>query len=229
MWLKSGRFKKHIMWSVRLHYKCLTWKGALCKMPRRISRLSNSDAVGWIKAASHPRCHYLTTSEWDSEVIYFSIIPLEVMADNWKLPQACRRLSNRSSCKGHLKSRLPCFFFVLVDELFKEANIKLNGKVNYEEFTQMVTLPPVDYWSYNQRNAIGRDGKLSLPWASECVFQESGFKIIKDSAGLLSLLNPHQNKLLSGELSSCEWHVTWVFFRVLFFNVKPDVYINAHM
>nr|XP_057934868.1 calmodulin-like protein 4a isoform X2 [Doryrhamphus excisus] len=32
-----------------------------------------------------------------------------------------------------------------VDELFKEANIKSNGMVNYEEFTQMVTLPPVDY------------------------------------------------------------------------------------
>lgn len=35
--------------------------------------------------------------------------------------------------------------FVPVDELFKEANIKLNGNVNYEEFTQMVMLPPVDY------------------------------------------------------------------------------------
>uniref|UniRef100_A0A3P8VUS6 Calmodulin-like 4a n=1 Tax=Cynoglossus semilaevis TaxID=244447 RepID=A0A3P8VUS6_CYNSE len=32
-----------------------------------------------------------------------------------------------------------------VDELFKEANVKSNGKVNYEEFTKMVTLPPVDY------------------------------------------------------------------------------------
>ncbi|XP_031704223.1 calmodulin-like protein 4a isoform X2 [Anarrhichthys ocellatus] len=32
-----------------------------------------------------------------------------------------------------------------VDELFKEANVKSNGTVNYEEFTQMVTLPPVDY------------------------------------------------------------------------------------
>ncbi|KAK1890802.1 Calmodulin-like protein 4 [Dissostichus eleginoides] len=28
-----------------------------------------------------------------------------------------------------------------VDELFKEANVKSNGTVNYEEFTQMVTLP----------------------------------------------------------------------------------------
>lgn len=36
-------------------------------------------------------------------------------------------------------------FLVLVDELFKEANVKSNGIVNYEEFTQMVTLPPVDY------------------------------------------------------------------------------------
>ncbi|XP_061830905.1 calmodulin-like protein 4a [Nerophis lumbriciformis] len=32
-----------------------------------------------------------------------------------------------------------------VDDLFKEANIKSNGIVNYEEFTQMVILPPVDY------------------------------------------------------------------------------------
>uniref|UniRef100_H3CW02 Calmodulin-like protein 4 n=2 Tax=Tetraodon nigroviridis TaxID=99883 RepID=H3CW02_TETNG len=32
-----------------------------------------------------------------------------------------------------------------VDELFKEGNIKSNGLVKYEEFTQMVTLPPVDY------------------------------------------------------------------------------------
>lgn len=37
----------------------------------------------------------------------------------------------------------------LVDELFKEANVKSNGTVNYEEFTQMVTLPPVDYWSFS--------------------------------------------------------------------------------
>ncbi|XP_054471165.1 calmodulin-like protein 4 [Anoplopoma fimbria] len=32
-----------------------------------------------------------------------------------------------------------------VDELFKEANVKSNGSINYEDFTQMVTLPPVDY------------------------------------------------------------------------------------
>uniref|UniRef100_A0A3Q3VN65 EF-hand domain-containing protein n=1 Tax=Mola mola TaxID=94237 RepID=A0A3Q3VN65_MOLML len=32
-----------------------------------------------------------------------------------------------------------------VDELFKEANIKSNGTVNYKEFTQMVTLPLADY------------------------------------------------------------------------------------
>uniref|UniRef100_A0A673B9I4 Calmodulin-like 4a n=1 Tax=Sphaeramia orbicularis TaxID=375764 RepID=A0A673B9I4_9TELE len=32
-----------------------------------------------------------------------------------------------------------------VDELFKEANVVSNGTINYEEFTQMVTLPPVDY------------------------------------------------------------------------------------
>lgn len=32
-----------------------------------------------------------------------------------------------------------------VDELFKEANIKSNGIVKYEEFTQRVMLPAVDY------------------------------------------------------------------------------------
>ncbi|XP_036951020.1 calmodulin-like protein 4 [Acanthopagrus latus] len=32
-----------------------------------------------------------------------------------------------------------------VDELFKEANIKSNGNINYEQFTEMVMLPPVDY------------------------------------------------------------------------------------
>lgn len=35
--------------------------------------------------------------------------------------------------------------FLSVDDLFKEANVKFNGKVHYEEFTRMVTLPPVDY------------------------------------------------------------------------------------
>ncbi|XP_061669970.1 calmodulin-like protein 4a isoform X2 [Syngnathoides biaculeatus] len=32
-----------------------------------------------------------------------------------------------------------------VDDLFKEANIKPSGAVNYKAFTEMVTLPPVDY------------------------------------------------------------------------------------
>ncbi|XP_024152102.1 calmodulin-like protein 4a [Oryzias melastigma] len=32
-----------------------------------------------------------------------------------------------------------------VDELFREANVRPNGVINYEEFTRMVTLPPVDY------------------------------------------------------------------------------------
>ncbi|XP_076011995.1 calmodulin-like protein 4a [Genypterus blacodes] len=32
-----------------------------------------------------------------------------------------------------------------VDELFREANVRSNGTINYEEFTHMVTLPPVDY------------------------------------------------------------------------------------
>ncbi|CAN9506579.1 unnamed protein product [Ophioblennius macclurei] len=32
-----------------------------------------------------------------------------------------------------------------VDDLFKEANVSSKGRINYEEFTKMVTLPPVDY------------------------------------------------------------------------------------
>ncbi|KAM3626219.1 uncharacterized protein V6R79_024967 [Siganus canaliculatus] len=32
-----------------------------------------------------------------------------------------------------------------VDDLFREANIRSNGTVNYEDFTRIVTLPPVDY------------------------------------------------------------------------------------
>ncbi|XP_020795018.1 calmodulin-like protein 4a [Boleophthalmus pectinirostris] len=32
-----------------------------------------------------------------------------------------------------------------VDELFREGNIKPNGTVNYKQFAEMVTLPPVDY------------------------------------------------------------------------------------
>ncbi|XP_030650032.1 calmodulin-like protein 4a [Chanos chanos] len=32
-----------------------------------------------------------------------------------------------------------------VDELFREANVQSNGLIHYEEFTRMVTLPPVDY------------------------------------------------------------------------------------
>ena len=37
------------------------------------------------------------------------------------------------------------FLLLLVDDLFKEANIKSNGTVNYEVLTRMMTLPPVDY------------------------------------------------------------------------------------
>lgn len=39
----------------------------------------------------------------------------------------------------------------LVDELFKEGNIKSNGIVKYKEFTRMVTLPPVDYWEEEKK------------------------------------------------------------------------------
>lgn len=34
---------------------------------------------------------------------------------------------------------------IAVDDLFKEANVGRDGLVRYEEFTRMVTLPPVDY------------------------------------------------------------------------------------
>lgn len=45
-----------------------------------------------------------------------------------------------------LKSLTRLFSVVLpVDELFKEANVGPNGKIDYEEFTRMVTLPSVDY------------------------------------------------------------------------------------
>uniref|UniRef100_A0AAV2LV02 EF-hand domain-containing protein n=1 Tax=Knipowitschia caucasica TaxID=637954 RepID=A0AAV2LV02_KNICA len=32
-----------------------------------------------------------------------------------------------------------------VDDLFKEAKVKPNGSIDHVKFTQMVTLPPVDY------------------------------------------------------------------------------------
>ncbi|KAJ8249247.1 hypothetical protein GJAV_G00232750 [Gymnothorax javanicus] len=32
-----------------------------------------------------------------------------------------------------------------VDELFREANVGSDGRMHYEDFTRMVTLPPVDY------------------------------------------------------------------------------------
>lgn len=59
-----------------------------------------------------------------------------------------QHLFNRAAQRKKNKTKqLFCFpFFVLVDELFKEANVRFNGNVNYEEFTQMVMLPPVDYW-----------------------------------------------------------------------------------
>lgn len=40
-----------------------------------------------------------------------------------------------------------------VDELFKEGNIKSNGIVKYDEFTQMVMLPPVDYWEKEKKKS----------------------------------------------------------------------------
>lgn len=45
---------------------------------------------------------------------------------------------------------LLCFLHLprLVDDLFREAHIKSNGIVKYEEFTAMLTLPPVDYWFF---------------------------------------------------------------------------------
>lgn len=52
-------------------------------------------------------------------------------------------------------------FFSAVDDLFKEANVKPNGIINYEEFTRMVTLPPVDYWTPSS-NFTSTGGKLTL-------------------------------------------------------------------
>lgn len=37
------------------------------------------------------------------------------------------------------------FKFFLVDNLFKDANVGSDGRIYYEEFTKMVTLPTVDY------------------------------------------------------------------------------------
>lgn len=40
--------------------------------------------------------------------------------------------------------------WIPVNELFKEANVGPDGLIRYEEFTRMVTLPPVDYWRTKQ-------------------------------------------------------------------------------
>lgn len=55
------------------------------------------------------------------------------------------KFSGSSSSLTFTNIAISSVFCVLVDDLFKEANIKSNGVVNYEEFTQMVMLPPVDY------------------------------------------------------------------------------------
>lgn len=48
----------------------------------------------------------------------------------------------------------------LVDELFKEGNIKSNGIVKYKEFTRMVTLPPVDYWEEEKEKIFSFSGHV---------------------------------------------------------------------
>lgn len=78
----------------------------------------------------------------------------------WNLNICGRQMSFQAAlCLCQLKSCFLCFLF-LVDELFREAKVKSNGIVNYEEFTQMVTLPPVDYWFFFQ----GKKTSKQLLW-----------------------------------------------------------------
>lgn len=70
------------------------------------------------------------------------------------------------------------FSLSLVDELFKEGNIKSNGIVNYKEFTQMVTLPPVDYWSPLQR-------KEALSYTTQLQFLEYSEQGLQPAAALI--------------------------------------------
>lgn len=148
--------------------------GAVCKTSTLISRLSNSDApASCLEPFNKPACQNMTTREWDSKSIYFYVVPSQLqVANDWKLPENLWwHLSHRAA--HHKLTFLFLFYFfcfasfVLVDELFKEANIRLNGNVNHEEFTQMVVLPPVDYWVPDWR--ARRDGGVFSLWASLCV------------------------------------------------------------
>lgn len=53
------------------------------------------------------------------------------------------------------------FLLSAVDELFREANVRPNGVINYEEFTRMVTLPPVDYWVFKKKIIIQKCLKIT--------------------------------------------------------------------
>ena len=45
---------------------------------------------------------------------------------------------------------MPCFkvyvFLILVDQIFREANINPNGVVKYEQFVKIVSAPVPDYY-----------------------------------------------------------------------------------
>lgn len=47
-------------------------------------------------------------------------------------------------------------WFIVVDDLFKEANIEPNGKVKYDEFIHKITIPVRDYWLKRMQE--------SFPW-----------------------------------------------------------------
>lgn len=67
-----------------------------------------------------------------------------------------------------------CFLHLprLVDDLFREAHIKSNGMVKYEEFTAMLTLPPVDYWFFKKENNYVTLQDNKLRWKTDSEYQE---------------------------------------------------------
>lgn len=45
-------------------------------------------------------------------------------------------------------------WFIVVDDLFKEANIEPNGKVKYDEFIHKITIPVRDYWLERMQKSL---------------------------------------------------------------------------
>lgn len=105
----------------------------------------------------------LPSKLWTLPVLHFAEVVRQSKAptgkDQWRLTSNCvwlHLLWNLNDCgKMSFQAALcPVKFtykavvFFPVDELFKEAKVRSNGIINYEEFTQMVTLPPVDYWLF---------------------------------------------------------------------------------